>query len=277
MTSAIPPSTPPGATNVAVEVKSVDAARGATWWSEAWALFTRSPGAWIGCVVILFAIFVAVKFVPFVGPLALNLVSPVFTGGLMLGCRAIKRGEKLRIEHLFAGFSERVGALMMIGVIYTLGMIVIAVVVFGVLLMFFGFAVVTQLWNLQDAASAGLAVGSALFAILIGMLVFLLLVMPLVMGVWFAPALVVLRGMSAGAAMRASFAGSLKNVVPFLVYGVLGVVLAFLATIPLALGWLVLAPMFFASVYAGYEDIFDDRVAATLTPASTAMPPTRPL
>ena len=89
---------------------------------------------------------------------------------------------------------------------------------------------------------------------------FLLLFLPLVMAVWFAPALVVLRGLEPWAAMKASFSGSLQNVLPFLIYGLIGIVLAVVATIPFALGWLVVGPMSIASIYTSYCDIFEDPV-----------------
>ena len=45
------------------------------------------------------------------------------------------------------------------------------------------------------------------------------------------------------AAMKVSFIGCLRNIVPFLIYGVVGIALAIVATIPLLLGWLVLGPV----------------------------------
>jgi uncharacterized membrane protein len=59
--------------------------------------------------------------------------------------------------------------------------------------------------------------------------------------------------------MKASFAGCLRNVVPFLVYGVVGVLLAIVASIPFGLGWFVLLPVTIASLYASYCDIFEDK------------------
>jgi uncharacterized membrane protein len=41
------------------------------------------------------------------------------------------------------------------------------------------------------------------------------------------------------------------------VYGLLGLVYAIVASIPFLLGWLVLAPVFAASVYVSYKDIFE--------------------
>jgi hypothetical protein len=43
---------------------------------------------------------------------------------------------------------------------------------------------------------------------------------------------------------------------PFLLYGVLLIILLMLAAIPFGLGFLVAVPMTVASIYAGYRDIF---------------------
>ena len=57
-------------------------------------------------------------------------------------------------------------------------------------------------------------------------------------------------------AMKLSFMGCLKNILPFLIYGIVGFVLMVIATIPFGLGWLILAPVVLATVYVGYKDIF---------------------
>jgi len=89
-------------------------------------------------------------------------------------------------------------------------------------------------------------------------LVALALSIPIYMALWFAPALVVLRRMAPVAAIRESFLGCLKNIVPFLVYSIVFLVLGIVASIPLGLGWLVLGPVTVASVYTAYRDIFGD-------------------
>ena len=108
-----------------------------------------------------------------------------------------------------------------------------------------------------DVLETGVA---ALAAIGVGTIVMLVVVtllgVPLLMAVWFAPALVVFADVEPLAAMKASFAASLVNAVPFLVYNLLALAFALLATIPLGLGWLVLAPVLAGSVYASYVEIF---------------------
>jgi uncharacterized membrane protein len=56
--------------------------------------------------------------------------------------------------------------------------------------------------------------------------------------------------------MKASFTGCLRNILPFLLYSVVLFVLSIVASVPLLLGWLVLGPVFAASVYTSYRDIY---------------------
>jgi uncharacterized membrane protein len=100
--------------------------------------------------------------------------------------------------------------------------------------------------------------GKMLYAVMLGALLFLALSLPLIMAVWFAPALVVLRGAEPWTAMKLSFSGCLKNVVPFLVYGLIAILLAIVASVPVMLGWFVLLPVAIASIYTSYCDIFED-------------------
>jgi len=243
------------------EPRSVAAERGASWWSEAWRLFTPGVGMWILAIVILFVLNIGLNLIPVVGPLASQILFPVFAGGLMLGCRAVDRGNPLTLAHLFAGFSQRTGPLLVVGVIYTVLVIAVVVVVAVLLFLFFGAAVVGALAAAGDPSRLGLALGSMYFALLVGALLFLALYLPVVMAAWFAPALVMLAGTEPLAAMKLSFSGCLKNIVPFLLYGLIGLLLAIVASIPLGLGWLVLAPVLTATIYASYCDIFEDKDA----------------
>jgi uncharacterized membrane protein len=250
--------------------------RGLAWWSEAWRLFTPAAGVWLLIIIVLVILNMVLTVIPLVGHVIGQLLFPIFAGGLMLGCRAVDRGERLTVGHLFAGFGTRTGPLFIVGLIYTAVAVAIALVVFGLLLVFFGAAIVSHIWRLQDLqdiqdpwALASSMFGGLGLAILVGLLVFLLLYLPLLMAVWFAPALVVLRGIEPLEAMRLSFNGCLRNIVPFLLYGLIGAALAIVATIPLLLGWLVLGPVTIASLYTSYCDIYEDQVPAPAAAATT--------
>ena len=105
----------------------------------------------------------------------------------------------------------------------------------------------------QPSADDMTKVGAALA---IAVLLMLALLLPLVMAIWFAPPLVVFHELGAVEAMKQSFAGCLKNMLPFLLYGVVLLVAGVVASIPLFLGWLVLGPVIAASVYTAYRDIY---------------------
>src|SRR6202162_1492159 len=231
----------------AVSPRAVDVGRGAAWWGEGWRLFTPAVGPWILIIVIAFVLNMILAFITILVGVATHLLFPIFAGGLMLGCRAIDRGEPLTIAHLFAGFGPRAGSLLIVALIYLAAAIAITVFVIALLFVFFGAAVLSQLWGTQDSVSTAAAMGGLALIVLVGLLIFLLLFLPLVMAVWFAPALIVLKGVEPWEAMKLSFTGSIRNIVPFLIYGLVWIVLAVVATIPLLLGWLVLGPVAVAS------------------------------
>jgi uncharacterized membrane protein len=247
-----------------VNPRAVDAGRGAAWWSEGWRLFTPAVGPWILIVVVGFVLNLILAFIPILGSIAGHLLFPILVGGLMLGCRAIDRGEPLTISHLFAGFGPRAGSLLIVALIYIAVAIAITIFVVALLFVFFGAAMLSQLWSTPDSISDRAVLGGLALAGLVGVLLFLLFYLPLVMAVWFAPALVVLQGAEPWTAMKLSFSGSLKNILPFLIYGLVGIALAIVATIPLLLGWLVLGPVAVASVYASYCDIFEPPAAVSV-------------
>ena len=229
--------------------RGVAAARGWDWIVEGWNLFKKQPGMWIGLIVVALILFFVMAIIPFIGSLAMMVLGPVFTGGVMLGCRALDEGNELELGHLFAGFREKFGTLAAVGAIYLVAMLVIALVV--------GLVMGVGMFALFSGGEPGAgAAAGAVMGTLLGILIMLALMLPVVMAIWLAPALVVLNGRGAVEAMKESFSGCLKNIVPFLLYGVVLFVASIVAAIPLFLGWLVLGPVFAGSIYASYRDIY---------------------
>jgi uncharacterized membrane protein len=104
--------------------------------------------------------------------------------------------------------------------------------------------------------SPGLHIGAMGVSFMLAILVVLALAVPLYMALWFAPSLIVFNNLKPVDAMKTSFFACLKNFMPFLLYGVIMLVLCFIAAIPFALGFLVLGPVAIASIYASYRDVF---------------------
>lgn len=227
------------------EPRGVDAGRGISWIGEGWGLFREAPGMWVGIVLVLGVIFIVLSMLPLIN-LLVSLVMPVFVGGLMLGCRDLARGDGLEFGHLFAGFKSHFGKLVTAGLLYAVGTFVVMV---GVMLTMVGSM------GLSALAGGDMA-GVDPMSVLPAMLVAMLLILPLAMTVYFAPALIVLHDAAVVEAMSLSFKGCLRNILPFLIYGIVMAVLAFVASIPLMLGWLLLGPVMIASQYNAYRDIF---------------------
>jgi uncharacterized membrane protein len=194
--------------------------------------------------------------------LAQTLLYPVLVAGVLLGAQAQDRGNALSIAHLFACFNPLSWPLVILALIYLAGWFVLSMIAIALL---FGVVGMSSLSSLFSGLQAGdpmevmpALAGTASTAVLVILLIVALGALPLIMAYWFAPALVIFRGDEPLAAMRTSFNACLRNVPPFLVYSVIGIGLAILASIPFLLGWLVLLPVYGASLYASYKDIFGE-------------------
>ncbi|MBL8439647.1 MAG: hypothetical protein JNK96_00340, partial [Betaproteobacteria bacterium] len=108
----------------------------------------------------------------------------------------------------------------------------------------------------SNPAVAGAGLGVLFGGLLLGGMLMSIAMIPLIMAMWFAPALVYFNAMAPIAAMKASFAACVANWLPFLVFSIILTVLCFFATLPLGLGFLVLLPVFSGALYASYRDVF---------------------
>lgn len=230
--------------------RAVGAGQAWAWITGGFDFFKGKPGTWILIVLVLGALFIALALVPFLGSLATVVLYPIFAGGIMLGCHAQRQSGAIEVGHVFAGFRNRAGDLLVVGVIALAAWIVVMIPVMLIIggSVFFGM--------MQGSPEAMASFG---MNVLLAGLVALALSIPVYMALWFAPALVVLRETPPVDALKQSFRGCLKNIVPFLVYGVVLLVLGVIAIIPIGLGLLVLVPVLMGSVYVAYEDIYFER------------------
>ena len=227
--------------------RAVPAGNAFEWFKQGWTLFISNPAMWVVIALLTLVVFLGVQIVPWVGPLAAYLLLPMLLAGLLQAAHKSAQGEKLEINDMFAGFREHSRQLVTVGVLYMVGMLVVRMVV----VMIGGGSMAGGL-ILGSLAGAGLAFGGVMLALLVS----LLLTVPLVMGIWFAPALVLFNGMEAVDAIRASFAANLKNLLPMLVFSIFLLILFFFAALPAGLGFLVLFPVLAGAIYAQYRDLF---------------------
>ena len=238
--------------------RSRPAGEGASWIGSGWRLFTRAALMWIIAMLILFVIYIVANFIPIVGPIVMHILNPVFAAGLMIACASLEGGGEFELEHLFAGFKRNFGSLLVVGVV--IGLIELAILLLFVAIA--GMGIVGLIFSSASGAQAEEVLQASLLPLLLGTLVAMALMVPVFMAYWFAPALVVLHGMEPMAALKESFMGSLRNMLPALIYGILMFLLGLLVPLTLGLGLLVWVPLFFTSTYAAYRDIFTGTRAA---------------
>jgi uncharacterized membrane protein len=231
----------------APQARAVEAGRGLAWWTEAWPLFTKHAGMWIVLGLAMLVIFIVLAFIPILGGIASALLAPVFIGGWLLAARKAETGGAPEIGDLFLGFKDKFVPLLVLGAVL-LAIVIVMTLVVGML----GFGAVMGAGAMDSSAGMAAAMGAGFFGLLV------LLLFGLVIGLmfWYAPALVVLRNVAPIDALKASFSAGLKNIVPFLLYGVIYIVASVIASIPFGLGWIVLAPLLMLTMYVSYKDLF---------------------
>ena len=243
--------------------RNVPAEHGWGWIAQGFRYFSAYPWSWMLATVVFIGCLMVVSLVPFLGMIATYLLSPIFSGGMMLGAYEQDHGGRFRVEHVFAGFSNHLGQLALLGALYLGGLLLILIPV----VLLAGLPMILAVAGLEDGAVAGQGpdamdqIADAMIAgqvpwVILGGLVAALLSIPLVMAYWFAPTLIAVNGMRAWPAMKLSFRACLWNILPFLVYGIIGILLMFATILTLGLALFVLLPVLLVSVYASYRDIF---------------------
>lgn len=255
--------------------KRCPAGAGWTWIEGGWRLFMRAPLMWFIALVILFVLGLIMSLLPIIGTLIYNTLSAVLSAGLVVACRSLEKGGEFELDQLFAGFkSPRFMNLLVVGLLFMLGGLAILLVFVAIV----GFTLVGAFMggNVQDVLSVFFA---SSIVILLGMLVALALMVPLLAAYWFAPALVIMHGVAPLTAMKESLVACFRNLVPFLVYSVIGllaiIVFALPSIVPL-IGWLasfvgfvVVLIVTITSTYRAYRQIFTEDAAPAPAPRST--------
>jgi uncharacterized membrane protein len=234
-----------------MEPQHLHAGQGWQWVKRGYALFMKSPLLWVVLLAICFAAAALLSLIPVAGEALSTLLVPVVLAGIMTGCRAVENDDELELAHLFNGFHQHTSHLVTLGGIS----LVAQLLILGAMSLAGGSALVGIMMSgqpPQDPQVIANAMAGAGFAVLLGVVLFSILMMAM----QFAPMLVYFNGVAPVEALKLSLRAFLANIGPMLVYGITLVILAVLASIPMMLGWLVLLPIVFTSLYASYRGIF---------------------
>ena len=259
-------------------------------------LFGKAPGVWLLMTLCIVIFAIATSLIPLIGVL-LQLLIIIFYSGLLVGCRQLEIGEKLRFSHLFSAFAGSGLKLVCMQIVLTVALIFILIDSAFMLGMLYvvtlelDFPLGSPGW-LFDQPEEGWT-GSELFnegdhpVLLAIMAVLLILILPVMwailllgsMSTWLALQLVVFHQRGIFSSLWASFVAVLVNWLPFLLYGIVMLIAWVIAAIPMFLGFppflvigteaysaahlglLVFIPIMVTSTYVAYRRIFFSETA----------------
>ena len=207
-------------------------------------LFKRGPAIWAALALLTLASELGLSEVPDVGPLLAKVVVPLVACGLLYAAAAADRGDRPQLRHAIAAFRARGGA-------------IIAIVVAS--LITFAAEAFTAWWiadaNLLAYASSSQDLSSVAIAGIyaIGVLASL----PFT----FVPFHVLFERVPAAVAFAASWNAFMLNLAPLLVYAAASLVLLGFGLVTMGLGLVLALPLWAASSYVAWKDVFGVREA----------------
>jgi len=273
--------------DAAIPFERRNAAHGVSWLRQAFAMLWAHRVRWLLLLLTYYTLLLAIRAIPYLGPFVAPMLKPVLAVGFLAAAWSQERGELPAIRHLFAGFRANLRALLVLGIVFVVGMtlavLATSLVDDGRLL-----EVVSGTATLDEAVVADANVEAA-------MLFGALCALPVLLALWFAPALVVFQDCDVPRALATSLRAATANWRPIAMYALLlflyvGVLPTFVAAIIAALvpedvaymvAAVVLLPylaLLVATVhvsdYVSYRDIFhpDEQLTAIHARGSDAAP-----
>lgn len=233
------------------EPRSVDPGRSAGWWADAALMLWRHPLRWLALGGVVMAALGGLAALPWVGVVASAGLTPLLLGGWVRAAHDARSGVAPGLRGLFAGFrTPHRRPLALLGAALAGSTLLVLVVSRGL-----GLDALAAYVALDgpEHALAQAQMGTRMLALLV-LLTFSLFVSA---ALWFAPALVVLRGASPLAAAWASLRAVRDNALTFLLFAVVQLLLSVAGVLPYHVGWLVMAPVMLLTTYVSYRDVFE--------------------
>ncbi|WP_144391681.1 BPSS1780 family membrane protein [Pleionea sediminis] len=266
-------------------INRLPAISGIHWFFDGFNQFFQAPLIWTGIGfinILLLIVSSLLVLIPILGIAITHLFYPLFIAGFMQAA-ANQKQENIQVSDYFSGFSSQTSSLFLCGALYFAMLIVVMVITFV-------FMLVIDL-GLSSYASQSISILTPrILESVIGGLISIGLMLPVIMAIWFAPALIILHHHDAIEAIKLSFVACYRNFVPYLAYSLIATLILALyfgiqfyffdfphisslfkkgpdfeilykllsiVGLNLLMGtWI--APIFFAGVYSSFNDIFSN-------------------
>jgi len=200
-------------TETAVVITRYPARRGATWLREAYGMLARARLRWLGLLAIYYLAMSLIELLPFIGSSAALVLKPIFGVGFLAAAWAQERGELPVPRHLFLGFRANLWALIPLGLFLFIG-----------IRLSLAATVLVDDGQLLDVLAGRAELNESTVAsgqLQQSMLLSAACATPVLLAMFYAPALVVFHGCGVTRALSLSLKATLANWRPFTVYALL--------------------------------------------------------
>lgn len=233
-----------------MEYKKLDMGQGMAWYGCGWNFFKQGASVWVLTAIVFLVIGFACSLIPAIGPMVFMLLVPLLISGFYFGADDIRQGRSVQMGTLFQAFfdDEARTPLLILGGLFLGLMIAFALIV----MLMVGPGMMSMGPASDDIAPRHLLPRGLGMGFVVMMLVQVLIAMCM----FFAVPLTAFDKVAPVEAIKTSFQATVRNILPFLLFIIVYIVLAFIASIPFFLGFIVLLPIAFCSIYCAYRGVF---------------------
>ncbi|MDH5432737.1 MAG: BPSS1780 family membrane protein [Gammaproteobacteria bacterium] len=205
------------------KIHKINIATSLSWFAEGFKMLGKNPGAWIASVVASFvaSLVIIMIITRFMGFFSIFLLPPFFTAGFMFACYQLKYYDTFEIGFIFKGFEEKFIQLGILGLFFSLG---------GMLAFYLSINL-SEFLGYKVYAPDGKLFGTNpqytenyISDHINTISLFFILLIPIFIGLWFAPAIVIFSEIKALKAIQYSFKAFFKNLIPLIVFFVVFII-----------------------------------------------------
>jgi hypothetical protein len=209
------------------------------WYEDAMRLIKRAPATWAMLAFLTLICEIGLEAIPEFGPLLAKVVVPLVACGMLYGAAAADRGAVPLLRHALWAFRAPAPA-------------IVAIVLAGALT--FAAEALAARWIADASLLAPESNAAPLSAVQLGGIyaIGILASLPIT----FVPFHVLFEGVGLAAAYAASWDAFTRNTIPLLVYAAASLVLLALGLATMGIGLVIVLPLWAASSYAAWKDVF---------------------
>lgn len=232
------------------EPNRLPASHGISWIMGAWELFMARPSIWLITGLIYFVLIAALgalSALPVLKYLT-GILAVYFSVGFAYIAYQLEHDEDVSVGDVFIGFRHNaVNLLLLCILLFVISVIFLVAMAFIVVALFAMVGISVP--NAQNLSSLGLMMTIPM------MLVAVIILVPIMMIMAYSPLLVFFHDMSVFGAIKFSLSACLRNILPFLLFGVVIIVIFAIAALPFGLGSIVASPLYHAACYISYRQV----------------------